>query len=206
MVIQVTGKNLDLGDALRQQAIERVEQAIEKYSGNAVSAHVRIEKEHTGFLTSCSVHLQSGLHIETHGRAADAYTSLDAAAEKLEKRVRRYKRRLKDRSNERTDQKQAAELVAMDYVIRVGGEPNEDGTADMVTDGAPVVIAEAQTSIQELSVSDAVMQMDMSKRPFLVFRNASHRGLNIVYRRPDGNIGWIDPGGPLVGKTGQDSQ
>lgn len=204
MVIQVTGKNLDLGEALRNFAIERVSQAIEKYAGKALSGHVRIEKEHAAFLASCSIHLQSGLHIETHGRAGDAYASVEAAAEKLEKRLRRYKRRLKDHSNGRAERKQGTDLIAMDYVIQGSESLDDDEVEENGADIAPLVIAEAQTSIRELSVGDAVMQMDLLQQPFLVFRNASHQRLNIVYRRPDGNIGWIDPGGALGGEEEQD--
>lgn len=185
MTIQVTGKNLDVGEALRVYVLGRVEQTVDKFIGREVTGHVRIEKEHGEFRTNCSIHLWQGMSLEAHGVAPDAYQSADIACERLEKRVRRYKRRLKRKGGGESPRKLTP---ATDYVIQATqgehGERDEDN---------PVIIAEAESLVHELSVSDAVMQMDLSDRPFVMFRNAGHGEINVVYRREDGNIGWIDP-------------
>jgi len=188
MTIQVTGKNLNVGEALRSYVQERVVQTVEKFIGREATGHVRIEKEHGEFRTNCTIHLWQGMSLEAHGVAPDAYQSADRACERLEKRVRRYKRRLKRHGGE-TPRKQTH---ATDYVIQASLEGQEERDEDN-----PVIIAEAETPVHEMAVSDAVMQMDLSDRPFVVFRNASHGEINVVYRRDDGNIGWIDPTGPL---------
>jgi hypothetical protein len=125
------------------------------------------------------------MSLEAHGVAADAYHSADRACERLEKRVRRYKRRVKRHGGGETPRKQTP---ATDYIIQASQEGQEERDDDN-----PVIIAEAESPLHEMAVSDAVMQMDLSDRPFVVFRNASHGEINVVYRRDDGNIGWIDP-------------
>lgn len=185
MTIQVTGKNLDVGEALRGYVQERVSQTVEKYIGRTPSGHVRVEKEHGEFRTDCTIHLWQGMSLEAHGVAADAYQSADRACERLEKRVRRHKRRVKRHGGGETPRKQTP---ATDYVIQALAEGQEERDDDN-----PVIIAEAESPLHEMAVSDAVMQMDLSDRPFVVFRNASHGEINVVYRRDDGNIGWIDP-------------
>ncbi len=194
MAIQVTGKNLDLGEALHSHVQERIAHTVEKFIGRETTGHVRIEKEHGEFRTNCSIHLWQGMSLEAHGVASDAYQSADRACERLEKRVRRYKRRLKRHGGE-TPRKQTS---ATDYVIQAVNEGGEEHDEDN-----PVIIAEAEMPVHEMAVSDAVMQMDLSDRSVVVFRNASHGQINVIYRRDDGNIGWIDPAGPLrsVGKA-----
>jgi ribosomal subunit interface protein len=192
MTLQVTGKNLDIGEALRTYVTDRVEQTIDKYVGNSMSGHVRIEKERTQFRTDCSIQLRSGLALQSHGEAQDAYASADLALERLEKRLRRYRRRLKKHHG---PARQDA-TFAPDYVIEADAEVAPEGEDN------PVIVAETETEIHELAVSDAVMEMDLSQKALLVFRNASHGRLNVVYRRSDGNIGWIDPGDlPPAAKT-----
>jgi len=190
MALQVTGKNLDIGDALRTYVEDRIESALDKYAGHEQSCNVRIEKAHGSFLTGCTVLLQSGLSLEAHGEAPDAYASADQALERLEKRLRRYKRRLKKRHG--PTERKPADVEVPYYVI----QQNEEEEAEPEDDN-PVVVAETQTMMRELSVSDAVMQLDMTDNPVLVFQNASHGRVNVVYRRLDGNIGWIDPGGKV---------
>jgi ribosomal subunit interface protein len=174
---------------LRGYVQERVGQTVEKFIGRETTGHVRIEKEHGEFRTDCTVHLWQGMSLEAHGVAPDAYQSADLACERLEKRVRRYKRRLKRHGGAETPRKQTS---ATDYVIQAAQEGHEEQD-----DGNPVIIAETESPVHEMAVSDAVMQMDLSDRPFVVFRNGSHGEINVVYRRDDGNIGWIDPAGPL---------
>jgi ribosome hibernation promoting factor len=189
MTIQITGKNLDVGDALRSYVQERVVHTVEKFVGREPKGHVRIEKEHGEFKTNCTIHLWQGMSLEAHGVAPDAYQSADRACERLEKRVRRYKSRLKRHGAGETPRKQTQ---AVSYVIQASQEEQEERDEDN-----PIIIAEAETPVHEMAVADAVMQMDLSDQPFVVFRNASHGEINVVYRREDGNIGWIDPATPL---------
>lgn len=186
MSIQVTGKNLDVGEALRSHALDRLDQIIDKYVGRSLAGHVRFEKEHGQFRTDLTVHLWSGLSLEAHALAHDAYASADAALDRIEKRIRRYKRRLKGKTAHAAG---AGGTQAPYYVIQ------SDEGAEEAADDNPVIIAETELAIHEIPVSDAVMQMDLSDRPFVVFRNPRHGQINVVYRRQDGNIGWIDPAG-----------
>jgi ribosomal subunit interface protein len=190
MAIQITGKNIDLGSALRSYATERIEKILEKYESRGISANIFIEKEHGQFNTTCTVHLASGLSLQAKGKADEAHPSIDVAIDHLEKRLRRYKRRLRDHHQNEAARTQVTALNAIDYVIRHSDEEESEDH-----ESAPAIVAEAQTAIHELSVGDAVMAMDFADRSFLIFKNASHGRLNVVYRRDDGHIGWIDPGG-----------
>jgi ribosomal subunit interface protein len=197
MTIKVTGKNVDLGESLREYALNRIDGSLDKYSGRSVSGQISVEKNADGFFTQCSIHLASGLDVQCTGLAQDAYGSVDSAMDRLEKRLRRYKRRLKSHGQSADGPEQLFESVGIDYVLdaeSVGDHP--DGAE--VVGGSPAVIAEAPARVRAMSVSDAVMQMDLADQAFLVFRNASHGGINVVYRRPDGNIGWIDPSGAVA--------
>lgn len=194
MTIKVTGKNIDLGESLRAYALSRVDTALDKYSGRSLSGQISLEKNHDGFFTHCAIHLESGLDVQATGSGADAYGSVDSAMERLEKRLRRYKRRLKSHGQGVDDPAQLYEGAGIDYVI------DAEKAADDAESGegaAPAVIAEKPARVRAMSVSDAVMQMDLADQAFLVFRNALHGGINVVYRRPDGNIGWIDPSGAV---------
>lgn len=185
MQVQVSGHHLDVGDALRTHATERLEAAVTKYFDRPVDGQVTFTKQGHEFRADCSAHLSSGLRVNAQGSANEVYASFEAALERLEKRLRRYKRRLKNHNNHNK-----AELPAESYpsfVIEAGDEH-----AEIAEDAQPVIIAEGTTSIPVLSVGDAVMQMDLSDAPFVVFRSGTAGGLNLVYRRPDGNIGWID--------------
>ena len=188
MAIQVTGKNIEAGEAFKTYVTTRITEALDKYVGSELSGHVRIEKERSNFRTNCHIQLRSGLVMQSQGEAADAYASAEAAVERLEKRVRRYKRRLKNHHHGQIDQRARYDALAVDYVV-AGGEA-EETDADS---SAPVIIAESERRYGEMAVSEAVMQLDLADDPVVVFRNAAHGGLNIVYRRQDGNIGWIDP-------------
>jgi ribosomal subunit interface protein len=188
MAIQITGKNLDLGSSLRGYVTDRLEKAFDKYGTDGLSGHIFVEKEHGRFMTQCSVHLRSGLSLQSQGSAVEAYASVDEAMDRLEKRLRRYKRRLK--KHHTAVRGDGADLTAIDYTIA----PSEDSEAEG-PELAPAIIAETQMAIRELSVGDAVMEMDLADQAFLIFMNASNGRMNVVYRRQDGNIGWIDPGG-----------
>ncbi len=187
MHLQVTGKNIDVGDALRSHIEQRVEGDASKYFDGAVDGHVTVMKESSEFRCECNLHLSTGLMLQTEGRADDAYGAFDKAAERLEKRLRRYKRRLKDH-HARAGARKAPVVDAPAYVFA-----QEDTESDEPENLSPPIIAESMERIPDLSVGDAVMQLDISGTPVVVFRNAGHGGLNVVYRRNDGNIGWIDP-------------
>jgi len=192
MTIQITGKNVDAGDAFKAYVSEKIDTVLGKYIGSEITTHVRLEKEKTQFRTACSIRLKSGLLLEAHGDGSTAYASADDALEHLEKRLRRHKRRIKNHHSSRSHVP-AIESPARDYTVTM---EEEDDTAEALAaneNANPIVVAETERSIHELAVSEAVMQLDLSNGSFLLFRNAGHGGLNVVYRRQDGHIGWIDP-------------
>ncbi len=207
MPFRVSGKNIDIGEALRARINQRVAEATAKYFDGGFSGHVTIGKEGFGFRTECVIHLDSGIMLEAEALAADAYASADQAAMRIEKRLRRYKRRLKDHqaaraalaseaSGRRGDgqaldggSRDRATIDAPSYVIAA---PEHD-TDEEVTEWNPVIIAESTTALKRLSVSEAVMELDMTGAAVVVFRHAGHGRINLVYRRADGHIGWIDP-------------
>ncbi len=197
MTIQVTGKNIDAGDAFKDYISDKLKAALSKYIGDDLSGHIRLEKERGRFHTQCSIRMRTGLVLEANGDGGDAYSSADSAVEHLEKRVRRYKRRLKDHHAARADDGAITLSPARDYTVKADDEHHEEGQ-----DAHPVIIAEAESSIGEMAVSEAVMQLDLTDKPFLLFRNAAHGGVNIVYRRGDGHIGWIDPKASDANKGG----
>lgn len=187
MPFRVSGKNLDVGDALRERVNARIAQAVDKYFDGGYSGHVTVAREGFGFRTECAIHLDSKVTLHAEGHAADAYASADQAALRVEKRLRRYHRRLKDHHPERLDGRGAVDAAS--YVIAA---PEHESEAEL--DGfTPVIIAESTTRLKQMSVSDAVMELDMTGAPVLVFRHAAHGGINVVYRRADGHFGWIDP-------------
>jgi putative sigma-54 modulation protein len=193
MPFRVSGRNLDIGEALRNRMNARVAEAMAKYFDGGYSGHVTVGKEGFGFRTECAVHLDSGITLHTDGMAADAYASADQAALRIEKRLRRYKRRLKGRATARTDMA-ANELNAdtQSYVIAAPDHETEEEVADF----NPVIIAESTTTLERLSVSEAVLELDMTGAPVVVFRHCVSGRVNIVYRRGDGNVGWVDPPAP----------
>jgi len=191
MPFRVSGKNLDVGDALRGRVNARIAQAVDKYFDGGYSGHVTVAREGFGFRTECAIHLDSKVTLHAEGHAADAYASADQAALRVEKRLRRYHRRLKDHHPERLDGRGAVDAAS--YVIAA---PEHESDAEL--DGfTPVIIAESTTRLKQMSVSDAVMELDMTGAPVLVFRHAAHGGINVVYRRADGHFGWIDPAAPV---------
>jgi ribosomal subunit interface protein len=189
MRVLVTGKNLDIGESLRAHVEARLEQVASRFFDGAVTGHVTMEKQRSRFLTECTLHLATGLVLQSHGEAAEPYISFDGAAEHLEKRLRRYKQRLKDHHKSRREP--VRRETAASYVLAPTVDEEESGVPH--DDLNPVVIAESASTVPELSVGEAVMQLDLSSGPFVFFRNARDGTLSIVYRRPDGNIGWIDP-------------
>jgi ribosomal subunit interface protein len=190
MTIKVTGKNIEAGEAFQSYVTDKLSTVLDKYIGPEVGGHVRVEKERGRFRTNCSILLRTGLPLESQGEAGDAYSSADVAVERLEKRVRRYKRRLKNHHHGAAAYSPPPETSASDYIVKVDEEELDTDSQEM---DAPLVVAESERVLREMAVSEAVMHLDLTEDAFLVFRNAAHGGINIVYRRADGNIGWIDP-------------
>lgn len=189
MTFRVSGKNIDVGDALRERVSARIGEAMGKYFDGGYSGHVTLEREGFGFRTECAIHLDSKVTLHAEGMAANAYASADQAAMRIEKRLRRYHRRLKDHRPDRGDGRET--IDAASYVIAA---PADDDSDAEDSDGfTPAIIAESTTALKLLSVSDAVTELDMTGAPVLVFRHAAHGGINVVYRRGDGHFGWIDP-------------
>ena len=190
MDIQVTGKNMDLGDALQSHVAGRLTHRVTKEFYRGADAAVTFAKER--HLVECEItaHLASGVLLAAHGDGGDAYGAFDTALEKLEKRVRRYKRRLK---NHHANGKPALPAEAAAYYTLAPLPDEDDETEASEADPTPVVVAESQTSLREMTVGAAVMQLDLAESPAIVFKNAAHGRLNVVYRRRDGHIGWIDP-------------
>jgi ribosomal subunit interface protein len=197
MPFRVSGKNIDVGEALRTRVNRRIAEATAKYFDGGYSGHVTISRDGFGFRTECLIHLDSGIVLEAEAVSADAYSSADQAAERIEKRLRRYKRRLKDRPARGDGH--AVDTGAIDAPSYVIAAPEQD-TDKEIGEFVPVIIAESTTALKRLSVSEAVMQLDLTGTAFVVFRHAGHGRVNLVYRRPDGHIGWIDP--PAVETAG----
>jgi len=196
MTIQITGKNLAAGDAFQTYASDKIQTVLQKYLERVPEGHVRLERERGLFKTSCSIWLNGGLLLEANGEGGDAYSSVDTAAHRLETRVRRYKSRIKSHSSAAAAARRKADMEARDYVVTVG----EDDQPEHV-DANPLIIAEGQRNIGHMTVSEAVMQLDLSEAAFMIFKNAAHGGLNVVYRRNDGHIGWIDAELPAPSKA-----
>jgi ribosomal subunit interface protein len=190
MTLRISGKSISVGEALRGRVNERTEEVLRKYFDGNYSGHITLSKDGFGFRTDCALHLDSGITLEAESNAQDAYASADQALLMIEKRLRRYKSRLKDRSARKTAVASAAlaGLDASSYVIEAPGEGDEE-----VTGYNPVIIAEATTALKRLSVSEAVLELDLTGAPCLVFQHGSSGRVNIIYRRADGNIGWVDP-------------
>jgi len=190
MQLSVKGKQLDVGDALRTHVDESLSRILDKYFGDAIEVIVTLSRDAHLYRAVVSAHVGRGIHLEAHGEANEPYPAFDAAAERLSKRLRRYKRRLRDHNSKPAE---GAPLPAQQYIL--AGEGPDDSGEESSADGQPAVVAEMTTEIPTLTVSEAVMRMDLGNLPAMLFRNSAHGGLNMIYQRSDGNIGWIDPRG-----------
>ena len=198
MQLSVNGKQLDIGDSLKEYIEREVPSIVEKYFANPTNADVTVSKEGATFRTDIAVHVGKGIIVQGHAQSGDPYASFDEAAEHMAKRLRRYKRRLRDHHRDRSQKEEI--LRASQYVL-AAEEETDPGTSEYPEPDQPVIVAEMQTQIETLSVGAAVMRMDLANIPAMMFRNSAHGGLNMVYVRPDGNIGWVDP----LGEGGESS-
>jgi ribosomal subunit interface protein len=185
MTLRVSGKNVDIGESLRGHAEARVGEALAKYFTGSFKGHATVEKEGIGFRTECALHLGTGVTVQAVGAAQDPYLSVDQAIDRIEKQLRRYKRRLSDHNAS------AGRAHAIETAYRVLEATAED--EEVPVDFHPAVIAESTKPLKTFTVGDAVQELDMTGASFVMFRNAVNGGLNVVYRRTDGNIGWVDP-------------
>lgn len=191
MQLHIAGRHVDLGDSFQQHAHKRLTDGLGKYLDRVVSVDVVVSKEaHAQYRVD--IHGNSGTHagllLKSQAQAGDVYAAFDAAAEKVEKQLRRYKRRIK--GHHAADAKEARVLAARKYVLKP-----ENQAEELEAEGAPVVVAEKPTRIETLTVSEAVMKMDLAHLPALMFFNAGNGRMNVIYRRDDGNISWVDPEG-----------
>jgi ribosomal subunit interface protein len=187
MRYQISGHQLDIGDALQSHVRKDLGTIIEKFAERPTRATINFSKNAHEYVCEATVHLSTGLTAQAKARATEIYAAFDGCGEKMEKQLRRYKRRLKDHHKERAEP--VALFGASQYVLKSVSQSAESEPDSL----APVIIAEAATGIQHLSVGEAVMQMELAGAPVLVFQNEVNKGINVVYRRDDGNIGWIEP-------------
>lgn len=187
MRYQISGKQIDVGAALQTHVEQELSSAVEKYAERPTDAHVIFSKSASEFVCETIVHLSTGLTAQAKAHAHEIYTAFDQCCDKMEKQLRRYKRRLKDHHRDRAE---PVELSGASSYILASEAEGEDSEPESLQ---PIIVAEMETKIPSLSVGEAVMQMELAGVPVLVFRNEGKNGLNVVYRRDDGNIGWIDP-------------
>ena len=189
MQINVQGKQMDVGESLRTHITTKLEDTNQKYLGRGVSAEVTIAPEGpSSYKTHIAVQAGRNIHVIGTATEHDVYASVDHAAERVAKQLRRYKKRLRDHHEHQENSPEIEIQKARDLVIAI----NQNEEEEQNHEDAPAIIAEQTKSIERLSVSDAVMRLDLSAAPFYLFKNAKSGALNVVYRREDGNIGWVD--------------
>ena len=189
MQLSISGKQTDVGDALRSHVEVGLNGTVEKYFDRAIEAHVVFSKAGPSIRSDISVHVGRGIILQGHAEAGDHYAAFDAASDHIAKRLRRYKSRIRDHHR---NQDGEGRQVAQQYVLSAEAD---DAEPEPVNGDNPIVIAESSTEIVTSSVSEAVMLMDLANAPAMMFRNRAHGGLNMIYRRADGNVGWVDPRG-----------
>ncbi len=194
MQITVSGKQVDLSDALRTRVSTQMDTIAGKYFDHALEAHVTFSRARSFFTCDINVHAGRGLQLRGEGEAADANTAFDDAAEHIAKRLRRYRRRVNDHHRDLANRDRPE--AARQYILKEEANGIEHAEADSrsLDEAYATVVAEVQTEIVSLSVGEAVMRMDLADQMVLMFRNSASGVLNVVYRRGDGHIGWIDPG------------
>ena len=200
MHLSVKGKQLDVGDSLRSHVAEALNTVVGQYFGRPIEANVVFSREAHLFRADISVHVGRGILVQSIGEADEPYPAFDTACDKIARRLRRYKGRLKDHHS--ASEGAAAPVSAKKYILQAEAEDHshddqgQDGHGNGAVDAhQPVVIAEMTTAIATLTVSEAVMRMELAELPAMMFHNRGHGGLNMVYRRSDGHVGWVDPKG-----------
>jgi ribosomal subunit interface protein len=194
MTLRVSGKNLDIGSAFRTHIETRIDSALAKYRAGLVAGHVTVEPEGSGFRADCTLHLNSGATLQSDAMAKEPYASFNRAADLIENQIRRHRERLLDRhSGTAADDRPAPGQPSREELPEAGRTPSLAETGTSSLDLHPAVIAEPSSGFREMTVSRAAMELDSTNAPVVVFRRASDGRTNVVYRRPDGNIGWIDP-------------
>ncbi|MCU0801086.1 MAG: ribosome-associated translation inhibitor RaiA [Rhodobacteraceae bacterium] len=187
MRYQISGKQIDIGEALQTHVKAELGEVVEKYAQRPTDAVIVFSRMAHEFVCETTIHLSTGLNAAAKGHAAEIYAAFESCREKMDKQLRRYKRRLRSHHRDRTA---PVEFDAgASYILAATEEPEDDDSATL----QPIVIAEMETRIPAITVGEAVMQLELGSNKFLVFRNEGHGGVNVVYRRDDGNIGWIDP-------------
>lgn len=187
MSLRVSGKNMDVGEALRGKAQDRFDAVVGKYFDGNYDGHLTLEPEGIGFRADCMIHLDTGVVLKATATGGDATGAYEDMATHIETRLRRYKRRLKN--HRRNVNGAAAEGGGYSAYVLAAPDDGEE----LEEDFAPPVIAETTENLRTMSVGEAVMELDLAQSDVIVFRHAGHGGMNVVYRRADGNIGWIDP-------------
>lgn len=188
MRYQISGKHIDVGEALQSHVKTELDGVIGKYAERPTEAQITFSKDGHEFVCESSVHLSTGLTVNAKARSADIYASFDACGERMEKQLRRYKRRLKDHHNQRRTPVES--FGASAYIVAHDADGDDSSEPETLQ---PIIVAETQTKIKSLSVGEAVMQMELAGENVLVFKNEGAKRMNVVYKRADGNIGWIDP-------------
>lgn len=187
MSVRVAGKHMEIGEAFRTKIEDRITDIVRKYFDGGYSGQVTVEKSGSRFTADCKVHLDTGVVLQASGQSQDPQGAFEGSSERIEKRLRRYKRRLKDHYAGANGQAAGTEVA---YRVMDSG-PDED--EEIPEDYAPVIVAETSKVLRTMTVASAVMALDLTDEPVLIFRNAGNDALNVVYRRTDGNIGWVDP-------------
>lgn len=187
MRYQISGKQIDIGEALQTHVKDSLGEAVAKYAERPTDAQVVFSKSGSQFNCEATVHLSTGLTAQAKAQTHEIYAAFDQCCEKMEKQLRRYKRRLKDHHKQRAEPVEL--LQASSYIL---ASANDDA-GDEPDSLQPMIIAEMETKVPSLSVGEAVMQMELAGAPVLIFRSEGNKAINVVYRRDDGNIGWIDP-------------
>ncbi|MBC9246501.1 ribosome-associated translation inhibitor RaiA [Paracoccus sp. 11-3] len=185
----ISGKQIDVGEALSTHVETELGETLGKYSQRPTDATVTFSKDAYEYLCDAVVHLSTGLTVQARAHANEIYAAFDGCKEKMDKQLRRYKRRLKDHQKDRSE---PVEFGAAGMYVLTADEDDWETHDDGIQ---PIIIAEMESRVPTLSVGDAVMQMELAGTPLLVFRNEKHGGVNVVHRRDDGNVGWIDPRG-----------
>jgi ribosomal subunit interface protein len=190
MRITVTGKQLDVGASLKEHIESRLEGSVKKYFSHTIEGDVTLTKVAHLHRADCKIHIGHDIYLQSSAEETDIYPAFDAAADKMETRLRRYKRRITNHHKERSSKEELNAVYKAQYNVF---DVSSDESQKQEEDTTPVIIAEMDMDIPEVTVSDAVMRLDIGELQTLMFRNSGSGAINVVYRRPDGNIGWIDP-------------